>query len=306
MTKGTRRSFRHIFRRAHEIRREVDEEIAFHLEMRRRQLEAEGYGAEEARREALRQFGDLEGTRAVGFDSDYRRERRMAWKEVLRECRQDVRVALRQLVRRPAFAAIAVIPLALGIGANTAIFSAADHVLLRPLPYREAQRVVTLWETDGATGERKREVSPGNFVDWRDRSQSFSAIGLAQPSGIDLVLEDGPPQPLSLWRVTEGFLPALGVQPVVGRGFLPEDFRRGEGMRALISHQLWRERFGGDPAIAGRTIQLDFKPAMVLGVLPPELEYPERADVWAPKCLGTLGIRSCRTARRRTCRWWRG
>ena len=283
MTGRDRGPGRHVARRPGEIRREVDEEIEFHLEMRRRRLQAEGYTSADAHREALRQFGDLAETRAVCYESDYRREHRMERKEMIFETCEDARLALRQLTRRPAFAIVAVLTLAVGIGANTAIFSAADHVLLRPLPYGDAERVVTLWETDRGTGELKRQVSPGNFLDWRERSRSFEPIALAEPFGFDLTGDGGPPEPAEAWLITEGFLDALGVQPVLGRAFLPDEHRANAGFNVLISHRLWRDRLGGDSSIVGRTIELDRRAATVVGVLPPRIEYPERADVWAPK-----------------------
>ncbi|CAA9375065.1 MAG: Acidobacterial duplicated orphan permease (function unknown), partial [uncultured Gemmatimonadetes bacterium] len=208
----------------------------------------------------------------------------MRRREHFGEIAQDLGHGLRQLRRRPVFAAAGILTLAVGIGATTAIFSAADHVLLRPLPYRSPEGVVTLWETDRTSGEEKKGASPGNFVQWRERARSFSAIGLAEPFGYDLT-GDGPPEPLGAWTMTEGFMDALGVVPMLGRTFRPEDFGGGKPSVALISHGLWQRRFGGDPAIVGRTIQLDLAPVTVLGVLPPGLEHPEPRDVWTPKVL---------------------
>ncbi len=272
------------------IGRELDDEIEFHLRMRARELEGRGYSRAEAWREAVQRFGDVAATRAVCLESDYRTERRMKRVEWLRELWQDARMGFRQYRRRPGFAVVAVLTLAIGIGANTAIFSAADHVLLRPLPYEDADRVVTLWETDRSTGENKREVAPGIYLQWRERNKAFSAIALAEPFGFDFT-GDGPPVPVRAWLVTEEYFDALGVRPLLGRGLRAEDIV-GEGSSdggftgarvVVISHRLWRDRYGSDPGLIGSTIQLDNSPFTVVGVLPPALDYPEPKDIWAPK-----------------------
>ncbi len=194
---------------------------------------------------------------------------------------QDLRYALRTLRKNPGFTAVAVLTLALGIGAATAIFSAVDHVLLRPLPYDDAERVVTLWEADGATGGTKREVAAGNFFEWQQRTSSFSAMGLAEPYGYDLT-DRTPPPPLDAWRVTQGFFEALGVKPILGRTFLAEEYAPDAPTVLLISHDVWRQHHGSDPDIVGRRIQIDFEPATVVGVLPPGLAYPGEAGIWVP------------------------
>jgi putative ABC transport system permease protein len=269
-----------FFRDDRRIRREIDEEIRFHVEMRTSELMARGLSEEEARRQAWRQFGDVNETRQVCFESDQRRERHVRRREYIREAIQDLTHGLRQLRRRPGFALSSVLTLALAIGATTAVFSVADHVVLRPLPYAEADRIVTLWETDRAQGITKMEVSPGNFIEWQERSTSFAAMGLAEPSGFDLT-GDGPPESVAAWRVSEGFFRALGVQPVVGRIFTPEEFQTGSVV--VISYRLWQARYGGDPSIIGRAIQLDHAPLTIVGVLPSDLEYPAAKDLWAPK-----------------------
>jgi putative ABC transport system permease protein len=277
-----RNPLRHLLRDAGEIRREVSAEIEFHLEMRIAELERRGLSPAAAREEALRLFGDMEKTRMVCVESDVRSERRSERREYLGEIIQDLGHGLRQLRHRPVFAATAILTLALGIGATTAIFSAADHVLLRPLPYGASDRVVTLWETDRRTGENKKQVSPGNFLEWRNRSKSFAALGLAEPSGFDLT-GDGPPQALPAWRVTEGFFESLSVRPILGRAFSHEEYLANSEPVVLISHGLWQRRYGSDPSIVGRRIQLDFAPTTVAGVLPSWLEYPKPNDLWAPK-----------------------
>ena len=207
------------------------------------------------------------------------------------EILQDVRHALRLLARRPAFAATLVLTLAVGVGATTAVFSTADHLLLRSLPYDDPGSVVALFESDLQTGE-KRAVAPGNFLEWKHRSESFVAMGLADPWGYDLVARDGRPEEIGAWRVSEGFLEALGVSPILGRRFAGEEFvgaagtsetDAGSGMTVLISRHFWQTRYAGDPDLIGRTILLNRIPTTVVGVLSEDLEYPEARELWVPK-----------------------
>ena len=197
--------------------------------------------------------------------------------------RNDMRYALRSLFSSPGYTAIAVVTLALGIGGTTAIFSTVDHVVLRPLPYTEADRVVTFWETDRASGEMHKEVSPGNFIEWEKRVGAFKAMGLAEPSGVDLTIPNAPPESFPSWSVTEGFFDALGVRPILGAGFSHEHFVPGGPMAVMISHDLWEKRFGGDPSLVGRTIEVSDSAMVVAGVLPPWLEYPSPKGFWTAK-----------------------
>lgn len=195
----------------------------------------------------------------------------------------DLRYAARTLLKSPGFTAVAVLTLALGIGATTAIFSTVDYVVLRPLPYTDADRVVTLWETDRATGDMHKEVSPGNFIAWEARAGAFEPMGLAEPSGIEVTQSGGPPESAPSWSVTEGFFDALGVRPILGAGFGPGHFQPGGPAAVMISHSVWQRRFGGDPSLVGRTIEVDGSGTVVAGVLPPSLEYPSPKDFWTPK-----------------------
>jgi putative ABC transport system permease protein len=295
---GARRRFLRVRRGRREIRAEVDEELDFHLGMRERELVARGLAPAAAREEARRRFGDLETTREVCMASDERRERRRAWGESAVEAARDFVLAARLLRRRPLYAAVATATLALGIGATTAVWSAVDHVLLRPLPYREVERVVTLWETDAAAGRSKQEVAPGDYVDWRERSRSFTAMALAEPFGYDLT--DGErPEPAAAWRVTEEWFEALGVALLHGRGFLPEEYAASAERPAavVLSHRLWRSRYGADPGLVGRTVALDGAATVVVGVLPAGLDYPEPRDVWTPKVFLVTDRRDERTER---------
>ncbi|HVT44612.1 MAG TPA: ABC transporter permease [Thermoanaerobaculia bacterium] len=201
-----------------------------------------------------------------------------------RRFRIDLVHALRQLGRGRGFAIASVAILAIAIGANTTIFSAADHILLRPLPYAEPNRIVTLWETEPKRDQWKRDVSPGNFVEWQRRTSSFQSMGLAQPTSADLT-GDGPPEAIPAWAVTDGFFDALGVRPIEGRLFAPAEYLTGAAPAAMISEGLWRRRFGGDPSIVGRKLTFEGQPVTVVGVLPSTLEYPEPEDLWFPNAL---------------------
>jgi putative ABC transport system permease protein len=263
-----------------QVRREVEEELAYHFAARVAELERGGLTPAEARREAARRFGDVGVVLRDCVASDLRRDRRVRRREFLADVVQDARIGMRQLLRRPLLSAIAVLILGVAIGTAAAIYAFADHVLLRPLPYDEPERVVTLWEAERKRSRELEGVSPANYLDW-EGMRSFSAIGLAEPYGFDLT-GDGPPVSLDAWLVTERFFPALGVRPLLGRLFTAEDYRDDANV-VLLSHGAWQRRFGGDPRVVGRTLQLDGTATQVIGVLPPSLEYPEVSEVYAPK-----------------------
>jgi len=196
---------------------------------------------------------------------------------------RDLRIGLRRLVREPGFSVIVVITLGLGIGATTTIFSVVEGVLLRPLPYRDAGRLLTVWQWSKSKGIEEAP-SPANFLDWRNAVQRVD-LAAAEPYGMDLT-GSGDPAALDTWRVSERFFETLGVVPLVGRTFLPEEHVAGQERVVILAHALWRTRFGGDPAVVGRTLTLDGAPYQVVGVLPPRIDYPARKDIWVPKVFG--------------------
>ncbi|MBI3982435.1 MAG: ABC transporter permease [Gemmatimonadetes bacterium] len=272
-----------MMRTTRQIAADVDEEIRVHLEMRIADLVRQGLSPAQAREEALRRFGDLARARAAMSAADRRHLRRTRYRDYRQEFVQDLWHAGRQLRRRPAFAAVTILTLGLGIGATTAVFSVADHVVLRPLPHRGADRIMALWESDERTVEGRKEVSPGNFVSWRERSQSFTSMALIEPSGFDLTSADGPPAAIRSWDVTGGFFETMGATPVLGRGFLPEEHVPNAPRAVVLSYRLWQQRFGSDPRLVGSAITLDGAPATVVGVAPPWLTYPEDRDLYNPK-----------------------
>src|SRR5213594_2997465 len=139
---------------------------------------------------------------------------------------RDLRISIRTLTKRPGFTVVVVLMLALGIGANTAIFSVVNGVLLRELPYRQDERIVTMWQSAPRRGVEREETSPANFFDWQEQSQSFEQFGMAEPWG-HLLTGDAEPEAIRSWVVSPGFFEALGAQPVLGRTFLPEEYQPG-------------------------------------------------------------------------------
>jgi putative ABC transport system permease protein len=204
---------------------------------------------------------------------------------------QDLRYGLRLMWRRPGFSVVAVATLALGIGTTTAIFAVTDRVLLRPVPYPDPARLAVLWETSPNIPLPIMYASPPNLYEWQRRSRSFSAMGGFQWR--DVTMGGNEPERIRSARVTAGLLPALGVQPRMGRLFLPEEDRANARAVVIISDILWRRRFQQDPAIIGRVIQIDGIPTEIVGVMPPGFECPpavvlrgappsERAELWLP------------------------
>jgi putative ABC transport system permease protein len=190
------------------------------------------------------------------------------------------------LWKRPGFTAVAVLTLALGIGANTAIFSVVNGVLLRPLPYRTADRLVFLSEWSQQVPNMS--VSYPNFLDWQAQTTSFDALAAFRSNGFVLT-GAGEPERLTAREVTQQFFPALGVAPATGRNFLPEEDRTGGGKAVILSHGLWQRRFGGDPGVLGRGLMLNNESYTVVGVLPQTFEWQAPVDIFVP-----LGLRADR------------
>jgi putative ABC transport system permease protein len=185
----------------------------------------------------------------------------------------DVGHALRVAAHRPALSLVIVATLALGIGANTAIFSLLDTVLLRPVPYRDVDRLV-----------RVVPVFPAHFFDWRPRARSFTAVAWSTDAVYNLT-GGGPPEMLTGYRFSANMLDVLGVQPALGRGFRPEEDTPGAAHVAILSHKLWHRRFGGDPAVLGRALTLNGEPYTVVGIMPPGFAHPPSTEIWTPIAL---------------------
>lgn len=201
---------------------------------------------------------------------------------------QDLRYALRHLRRRPGFAAVVVVTLGLGIGANTAVFSVVDAVLLRPLPYPEADRLVRLWSAYPERGVEQGTASPLDLADWRAQSETVQAMGgwsSVQLSGL-VLQRDGVPLELRTEYVTEGFFGALGAGARLGRTLSTEDHEDGRNRVVVLSHGAWQRHFGGDPGVVGRSVSLSGEPFTVAGVMPAEFGFPDGGvEAWAPLSL---------------------
>ncbi|HSE18701.1 MAG TPA: ABC transporter permease [Pyrinomonadaceae bacterium] len=201
---------------------------------------------------------------------------------------QDIRYAFRMLLKRPGFTVIVVLTLALGIGANTTIFSAIDAVLLNPLPYKDPERLMVVWETNKKLGPEmwdRNEAAIGNFLDWRSRNQVFEQ--LASLFDTNMILTGvGEPQRIKGMVVTTNFFQVLGVQPMLGRSFASEAETPGSPFTAIISHELWQREFGSDPGFINKSLTLNGHQVEVIGVMPPafELQFPitTHVDMWVP------------------------
>ncbi|HXQ74252.1 MAG TPA: ABC transporter permease, partial [Pyrinomonadaceae bacterium] len=198
---------------------------------------------------------------------------------------KDIRYGVRGLWKRPGFTAVAVLTLALGIGANTAIFSVVNAVLLRPLQFRDPDRLVMIWEDATFAGFPRNTPAPANYVDWKTQTQSFEDIAASAESTFNLT-GDGDPERVAAYSVTANFFPLLGVAPALGRVFAAEDDRPGAQKVAVLSHALWQTRYGGDRQIINRDIQLDGEKYTVVGVMPQGFQFFE-SDVrlWVPIAL---------------------
>ena len=192
---------------------------------------------------------------------------------------QDLRYGARMLLKRPGFTLIAVITLALGIGANTAIFSVVNGVLLRPLPFKEPDRLVMIRET-WLPKFPEFSVSPGNFLDWKRQNTVFERLVAFRGASFNLI-GAGDPEQVRAMRVTDGFFAMLGGQPQIGRDFLPEEDQPGRANVVLLSHGFWQRRFGGDPKILNRAITLSSQSYTVIGVMPATFQFGE-TDLWTP------------------------
>ncbi len=177
---------------------------------------------------------------------------------------KDIRYGIRGLLKRPSFTFIAIITLAIGIGANSAIFSAVNSLLLKPLPFPELGRIVAIWDKVPSRGVVHNEVAMANYLDWRAQNQSFEQLALYRWWSINLTGVE-PPERIQGFLVTANFLDALGMKPIMGRNFSEEENQPGKDAVAIITYSLWQRRFGGDPNIINKTIKLNSIARTVVG-----------------------------------------
>ncbi len=259
---------------------EIDEEIALHIEMRTREFIARGMDRHTARALAMQRMGDVASVKRTCVDLGRKRDREMRLTQWIEELRIDVKFAWRQLRAAPGFAIVAALTLALGIGGNSAIFALVDATLLKPLPYGDPARLVTIWERTDTNPQSY--ASPLNMFDWKARSRSFDNIAGFTPNvgGMVMTGADGNAETVSRQWVTVGIFDVLGVRPIAGRTFLPDD----EQQRArvvVISEAFWDSRFNRDPSVVGRAIKLDGGLWTVVGVVPKEFQILGRTAMWA-------------------------
>jgi predicted permease len=282
--------FRHLPAKA-----EVDEELAAHIELQVHRYVAAGMSEPDARAAALARFGDMEPVREecrairVALEKDVRRL------ELRRDLRTDVSFALRTLTRARLFTAVAVLTIALGVGAATTIFSALHAVLLEPLPYSHADRTIVIgnrYQPEEGPGA----VSPPEFFDVGAQLRAADATAALRPRPLAISGDGADPERLSGYFVSPNLFDLLGARPLIGRTFRPDDGAPGAAPVVVLSHGLWLRRFGGDSALVGRDVRIDAQTYQVIGVMPPGVRFPdaglsylrEPADVWLPDALESV------------------
>jgi putative ABC transport system permease protein len=254
---------------------EVDEEIAFHIEMRTRELVDRGVDPRVAREMVLARLGDVSRLKRTCVDLGRKREREMRVIQWLDEFRADLSFAFRQLKVSPGYTFVATLTLALGIGANSAMFALADAALLRPLPFRDPDRLVIVDEWGPQQAARSR-IELLNFRVWSRQSRTFESMAAiwipGSGGGPAMTGADGTPETLPAQSVTASFFDVVGVQPIAGRTFRPEDETSNPSV-VVLSEGFWRRRFAADPTLIGREITLDGRPTTVIGIVPSSAQF---------------------------------
>ena len=276
---------------------DLHDEIQSHIEMETAKNIAEGRSPDEARRLALAAFG--------GRDSALEAHRDVRGGRWIADLGRDTRFALRTLRNNPVLTSAAILTLAVGVGANTAIFSTLHAVVLRPLPFRDSDRLVMLYETNPERGWTQAEVAPANLFDWKEQVAAFADVaGYPSFAGTTVLSHEGEAQVLPLMQVTGNFFDLLGVRPALGRSFTDaETWDTGERI-AMISHRLWTTRFGADSSLLGKMVTLGGFPVRVVGVVPRDFAFPGwDPDIWRPTMLSRDAMQ--RVSFRRA-HWFRG
>ncbi|MBL8959858.1 MAG: ABC transporter permease [Gemmatimonadetes bacterium] len=259
---------------------EVASEMAYHMEMLEQDLVAQGVSPADARAQARARFGSVDRVAAECVAEGEARDterRRFEWRA---ELSQDLRQGWRQLANAPRFAFVTISTLAVGLGAATIIYAIAHAVMLRPLPFPDADRLLLISERNPSGQEFA--ISESNFLDWQARTTSFSSAAIFEARRMAMRTERGP-EGVRGAVATHTLFPTLGVGAALGRTFLPEEDRRGGDVRvAVISHGLWERQFSSDRGIVGRSIDLDGRSHRIVGVMPAGFDFPGRTDVWLP------------------------
>jgi predicted permease len=266
---------------------DIDEEMRLHVEMETEANIERGMSPEDARWAARRSFGNLGNIKDMAYG--------VRGGGMIETLLQDIRYGARVLAKHKGFTAIAVLTLALGIGANTAIFSVVNELLLRPLPFPEADRLVMLWEVS-PEGRHQNTTSRANFMGWRDQSTVFEGMAAFSDQRLNLTGE-GEPEEVSVQLATPELFRVLGVEPIIGRGLAQEDARPGAPDVAVLSYGIWKRRFGGDPRVIGKPITLNGQPVTVVGILPAGFQWHIRsrsgtgrpAEIWSVLSMPATG-----------------
>ena len=260
-----------------ELDNELDEELQFHLERDIEQNIKDGMRPEDARNAALRAFG------AVDKSKEECRDARGVGP--LENTLRDVSYSTRVLLKNYAFTIVVVLTLALGIGANTAIFSFANGILLRPLPYPESDRLVVIEETAFIRNVDSMPVSYPNFLDWREQNTVFEDVGVHFGTSRFALSGSGEPVEIRGTRITQGLLELLRVSPILGRTFTADEDRPDQDAVVILGYELWQKNFGGDPNVLGQKIVLSNRPRTIVGVMPRGFRFPEVSELWVPLAL---------------------
>jgi predicted permease len=278
------------------IEREIAEELRAHIELQTRRYVAEGMSEDEARGAARARFGDVEQVRAECREIRDDMEAKMERAELRQELRMDLAFTMRTLRRAPLFTAVAVATMALAIGANTAIFSVLNAVLLHSLPYRHADRVEMIWNNYSRTTASYTAVAVPEYFDLKTQLRAHDAIAAVRTQPSALIGDGGEPERVNAYVVSPNIFDLLGAKVAIGRSFGGDDGTPSAARVIVLSHALWMRRFGGDPAVIGKTVNLAGFVRTIVGVMPPDVRFPdapldflrERADLWIPSTWESL------------------
>lgn len=258
-----------------EVHSDIDDELKFHIEMRIKDNIASGMTEEQAKADAMKRFGNMQKVK-----SDCREALGV---EMLENLLQDLRYGLRMLLTTPSFTIVAVMALALGIGATSAIFSMVNTVVLRPLPFESQENLLMIWETDLASGHDQMEVSYQNFLDWRKQNQVFDQIAILPSVNFDWTMKGKEePQQVTGIFVSANFFSLLGSKPLLGRDFTLEDEKDGASAVAIISYSLWQRQFGNNTSVIGQKLIVEGDAVDIIGVMPQAFNFPAGVEIWVP------------------------
>jgi putative ABC transport system permease protein len=272
-----------MWRRRQAWERDMEEELRAHIELRAADLVHRGLSEADALRQARLELGNR-----AGYQEQCRDAAGFRWAD---ELRQDLQYTVRTLRRSPAFAATAVLSLALGVGANTAVFSVLYSTCLAPLPYRQPDRLVDVSMLEETARHLGAGTSLPNLEDWRARSQSFEALAAHQFESFVNLTGGGEAEEIQAWRLSSGLLPLLSVRPLLGRNFLPVEDGNTGPRSALLSYGLWQRRFGGSPGVLGKSVWIDGESYQIAGVMPREFAFPPRMGAVSPVIWLSLNLR---------------